>query len=79
MALRVAVEAFRGRPKRIAKGTARAEDVRSCTIADTLEHGRCRMQATELWPLWQALLEPFADAFTYPGFQRFTEWLTAWS
>jgi hypothetical protein len=34
------------------------------------------MQATELWSRWQELLEPFADAFTYPGFQRFREWLT---
>jgi hypothetical protein len=34
------------------------------------------MQATQLWQHWQALLEPFADAFTYPGFQRFREWLT---
>ena len=34
------------------------------------------MQATELWSYWQALLAPCADAFTYPGFQRFTEWLT---
>src|SRR4051794_1425424 len=34
------------------------------------------MQATQLWSQWQALLEPFAEAFTYPGFQRFTEWLT---
>src|ERR1041385_8829563 len=34
------------------------------------------MQATELWSHWQELLAPFADAFTYPGFQRFQEWLT---
>jgi len=34
------------------------------------------MQATELFAYWQELLAPFADAFTYPGFQRFTEWLT---
>jgi len=34
------------------------------------------MQATQLWAHWQALLRPCADAFTYPGFQRFTEWLT---
>ena len=34
------------------------------------------MHATELWRHWQALLAPCADAFTYPGFQRFTEWLT---
>ena len=34
------------------------------------------MQATALWSHWQELLDPFADAFTYPGFQRFTEWLT---
>jgi hypothetical protein len=34
------------------------------------------MQATELFAHWQELLEPFADAFTYPGFQRFSEWLT---
>src|SRR2546427_9250958 len=34
------------------------------------------MQATELFRLWQELLLPCADAFTYPGFQRFSEWLT---
>jgi DDE superfamily endonuclease len=34
------------------------------------------MQATELWAHWQALLAPCAEAFTYPGFRRFTEWLT---
>jgi len=34
------------------------------------------MQATELWFHWQALLERFADAFTYWGFQRFCEWIT---
>ncbi len=34
------------------------------------------MEATQLWEHWQALLAPCADAFTYPGFQRFTEWLT---
>jgi hypothetical protein len=34
------------------------------------------MQATELWAHWQALLAPCAGAFTFPGFQRFTEWLT---
>jgi hypothetical protein len=34
------------------------------------------MQATQLWAHWQALLGPCADAFTYPGFQRFTQWLT---
>src|SRR5262245_37469672 len=60
----------------MAQGTPRAEDVRSCDTADALEHGRCLMQATELFARWQELLAPFADAFTYPGFQRFTEWLT---
>jgi DDE superfamily endonuclease len=34
------------------------------------------MQATQLWGHWQDLLDPCADAFTFPGFQRFTEWLT---
>jgi hypothetical protein len=34
------------------------------------------MQAIQLWSLWQALLAPFADCFTRPGFRRFTEWLT---
>jgi hypothetical protein len=34
------------------------------------------MEGTQLWTHWQALLEPFADAFTYPGFQRFQEWIT---
>src|SRR5690348_9136162 len=42
----------------------------------TPEHGRCLMQATELFSHWQELLAPFADAFTFPGFQRFREWLT---
>src|SRR6516164_4466062 len=43
---------------------------------DLIEHGRCFMEATQLWAHWQELLAPCADAFTYPGFQRFTEWLT---
>ena len=34
------------------------------------------MQATERFRLWQELLLPCADAFTYPGVQRFPEWLT---
>jgi hypothetical protein len=34
------------------------------------------MQATHLWDHWQDLLDPFRDTFTYPGGQRFTEWLT---
>src|SRR5262249_18085013 len=34
------------------------------------------MQATELFAHWQELLAPFHGAFTYPGFQRFREWLT---
>jgi DDE superfamily endonuclease len=34
------------------------------------------MQATALWSHWQELLQPCACAFTYPGFGRFTEWLT---
>ena len=34
------------------------------------------MQAIQLWALWQALLAPFADCFTRPGFRRFAEWLT---
>jgi len=34
------------------------------------------MQATELWVHWQELLEPCSQAFTYWGFQRFTEWVT---
>jgi hypothetical protein len=34
------------------------------------------MEATELWAHWQELLAPCADAFTAPGFRRFTEWLT---
>src|SRR5690242_20274315 len=34
------------------------------------------MQATDLFAHWQALLDPFADAFTYPGFLRFQQWLT---
>ena len=34
------------------------------------------MQATLLWSLWQALLAPFADAFTPGGFRRFVVWVT---
>jgi len=34
------------------------------------------MQAIQLWALWQALLAPYADCFTRPGFRRFAEWLT---
>jgi DDE superfamily endonuclease len=34
-------------------------------------------QATLLWSIWQALLKPFAWAFTRPGHRRFCEWITA--
>jgi DDE superfamily endonuclease len=34
-------------------------------------------QATLLWSLWQAVLTPFAVAFTRPGHRRFIEWITA--
>jgi hypothetical protein len=34
------------------------------------------MQATLLWSLWQALLAPFARAFTPGGFRRFVVWIT---
>jgi DDE superfamily endonuclease len=33
--------------------------------------------ATLLWSIWQALLRPFATAFTRPGHRRFVEWITA--
>lgn len=33
--------------------------------------------ATRLWSIWQALLAPFAWAFTRPGHRRFVEWVTA--
>jgi hypothetical protein len=33
--------------------------------------------ATLLWSNWQALLQPFAWAFTCPGYRRFAEWVTA--
>ncbi len=33
--------------------------------------------ATKLWSIWQALLQPFAWAFTRPGHRRFVEWITA--
>src|SRR4051812_16653137 len=40
--------------------------------------GRCPMrQATLVWSLWQRLLQPFASAFTRPGYRRFVEWVTA--
>ena len=34
------------------------------------------MHATLLWSLWQALLAPFAPAFTAGGFRRFVLWIT---
>jgi hypothetical protein len=34
------------------------------------------MQATAVWSHWQELLAPCAEAFTYWGFRRFTEWVT---
>ena len=34
------------------------------------------MQATGLWALWQDLLQPFALAFTCPGFRHFVVWVT---
>jgi hypothetical protein len=37
------------------------------------------MQATLLWSLWQALLQPFRPAFTAQGFPRFVQWVPAWS
>ena len=33
--------------------------------------------ATLLWSIWQALLQPFHWAFTRLGFRRFAEWVTA--
>jgi hypothetical protein len=33
--------------------------------------------ATLLWSIWQALLAPFARAFSRRGFRRFAEWITA--
>jgi hypothetical protein len=34
------------------------------------------MQAILLWSVWQALLAPFAPAFTAGGFRRFVVWIT---
>ncbi len=34
------------------------------------------METTQLWMLWQALLAPYAPAFTRPGFRRFVAWVT---
>jgi hypothetical protein len=34
------------------------------------------VEFNELWRHWQELLAPFQEAFTYPGFQRFKEWVT---
>lgn len=34
------------------------------------------MNATRLWHAWQALLTPFARAFTRLGWRRFAEWIT---
>ncbi len=34
------------------------------------------MHATDLWRLWQELLQPFRACFTAPGFRRFVQWLT---
>jgi hypothetical protein len=33
------------------------------------------MELNEVWKHWQGLLAPFAEAFTYWGFQRFREWI----
>ena len=33
--------------------------------------------ATKLWSIWQALLQPFASAFTRPGHRHFFAWITA--
>src|SRR5271157_4299868 len=33
--------------------------------------------ATQLWSLWQALLQRFAWGFSHRGFPRFAEWITA--
>src|SRR4051812_34639874 len=33
--------------------------------------------AQHFWSIWQALLAPFAAAFTRPGHRRFVEWVTA--
>jgi DDE superfamily endonuclease len=33
--------------------------------------------ATQLWSIWQALLAPFACAFSRRGHRRFAEWITA--
>ena len=32
--------------------------------------------ATLFWSLWQALLQPFRQAFTRLGYRRFVEWVT---
>ncbi len=34
-------------------------------------------EVTQLWSIWQALLSPFAWAFTKAGQRRFVEWITA--
>src|SRR5438876_4519331 len=34
------------------------------------------MELSEVWSHWQELFAPFAEAFTYWGFQRFREWIT---
>jgi hypothetical protein len=33
-------------------------------------------QAIQLWNWWLALLRPFADSFTRPGWVRFVQWVT---
>jgi hypothetical protein len=33
-------------------------------------------QAIPLWNWWLALLRPFADHFTRPGWVRFVQWVT---
>src|SRR5215207_7338346 len=41
-------------------------------------HGDALMtDASLLWSIWQGLLQPFAWAFTRPGYRRFVEWVTA--
>src|SRR3954454_23370654 len=37
---------------------------------------RCQMEATWLWPRWQAILLSFALGFTQRGKQRFVQWCT---
>jgi len=64
---------------RIERGVSRAVPAGwfSSPPAPQQESPHDASHATLLWSIWQALLKPFAWAFTRFGFRRFAEWVTA--